>query len=81
MGSGTFNTLRHLRTIFGPCLLLVDVQNTFCIPGYELFVGGQSGNGAVEDNMRLCQFIYRQPATYHQNRLHTGYAYGDADIP
>ena len=41
------------------CLLLVDVQNTFCIPDYELFVGGRSGNGAVEDNIRLCQFIYR----------------------
>ena len=23
------------------CLLLVDVQNTFCIPDYELFVGGR----------------------------------------
>ena len=44
---------------FQTCLLLVDVQNTFCIPGYELFVGGRSGNGAVEDNVRLCQFIYR----------------------
>ena len=41
------------------CLLLVDVQNTFCIPDYELFVGGRSGNGAVEDNVRLCEFIYR----------------------
>ena len=41
------------------CLLLVDVQNTFCIPGFELFVGGRSGNGAVEDNIRLCEFIYR----------------------
>jgi nicotinamidase-related amidase len=41
------------------CLLLVDVQNTFCIPEYELFVGGRSGNGAVEDNVRLCEFIYR----------------------
>jgi nicotinamidase-related amidase len=37
----------------------VDVQNTFCIPGFELFVGGRSGNGAVEDNTRLCRFIYR----------------------
>ena len=44
---------------FRTCLLLVDVQNTFCIPDYELFVGGRSGNGAVEDNVRLCQFIYR----------------------
>lgn len=41
------------------CLLLIDVQNTFCIPGFELFVGGRSGMGAVEDNGRLCEFIYR----------------------
>ncbi|GAB1470477.1 hypothetical protein MASR2M66_13540 [Chloroflexota bacterium] len=40
-------------------LLLVDMQNTFCTPGFELFVGGRSGNGAVEDSIRLCQFIYR----------------------
>lgn len=44
---------------FKVALLLVDVQNTFCIPGYELFVGGRSGNGAVEDNIRLTEFIYR----------------------
>jgi hypothetical protein len=41
------------------CLLAIDVQNTFCIPEFELFVGGQSGRGAVEDNQRLCEFIYR----------------------
>ncbi|MGB3493928.1 MAG: hypothetical protein WBA57_14460 [Elainellaceae cyanobacterium] len=41
------------------CLLLIDVQNTFCIPDHELFVGGRSGMGAVEDNVRLCEFIYR----------------------
>ena len=41
------------------CLLLIDVQNTFCIPNFELFVGGKSGMGAVEDNVRLCEFIYR----------------------
>ena len=40
-------------------LLLVDVQNTFCIPEFELFVAGRSGRGAVDDNVRLCQFIYR----------------------
>jgi nicotinamidase-related amidase len=44
------------------CLLAIDVQNTFCIPGYELFVGGRSGMGAVEDNVRLCEFIYRNLA-------------------
>jgi nicotinamidase-related amidase len=40
-------------------LLLIDVQNTFCLPDFELFVGGKSGMGAVEDNVRLCEFIYR----------------------
>ena len=40
-------------------LMLIDVQNTFCIPGFELYVGGRSGRGAVEDNARLCEFIYR----------------------
>jgi nicotinamidase-related amidase len=41
------------------CLLLIDVQNTFCIPDFELFVGGKSGNEAVNDNVNLCEFIYR----------------------
>lgn len=40
-------------------LMLVDVQNTFCIPDFELYVGGKSGRGAVDDNIRLCEFIYR----------------------
>ena len=44
---------------FRICLLAVDVQNTFCIPGFELFVGGRSGTGAVDDNRRLCEFVYR----------------------
>ena len=41
------------------CLVAVDVQNTFCLPGFELFVAGRSGTGAVDDNKRLCAFIYR----------------------
>ncbi|MDQ3004808.1 MAG: isochorismatase [Chloroflexota bacterium] len=40
-------------------LMLIDVQNTFCIPEFELYVGGRTGHGAVEDNARLCEFIYR----------------------
>ncbi len=47
------------RDRFRICLMIIDAQNTFCIPGFELFVGGRSGNGAVEDNMRLCEFIYK----------------------
>jgi nicotinamidase-related amidase len=44
---------------FKICLVAVDVQNTFCIPDFELFVAGRSGTGAVDDNRRLCEFIYR----------------------
>ncbi len=44
---------------FRICLVAVDIQNTFCIPGFELYVGGRSGKGAVDDNRRLCEFIYR----------------------
>ena len=47
------------RDKFRIALLLVDVQNTFCVPEFELYVGGASGTGAVDDNRRLCEFIYR----------------------
>jgi nicotinamidase-related amidase len=40
-------------------LLLVDVQNTFCLPEFELFVGGRSGRGAIEDCERITAFLYR----------------------
>jgi len=39
-------------------LLLVDVQNTFCLPDFELFVSGRSGSGAVGDAERICRFLY-----------------------
>lgn len=45
--------------LFRLALVLVDVQNTFCIPGFELYVAGRSGTGAVDDNRRLAAFIYR----------------------
>jgi nicotinamidase-related amidase len=48
------------------CLLAVDVQNTFCIPDFELFVAGRSGTGAVDDNRRLCEFLYRNLAEITQ---------------
>lgn len=44
---------------FKIALIAIDMQNTFCLPGFELFVGGRSGVGAVEDTRRLCEFIYR----------------------
>jgi len=40
-------------------LIAIDVQNSFCIPGFELFVAGRSGTGAVDDNRRLAAFVYR----------------------
>jgi len=40
-------------------LLAVDMQNTFCTPGFELFVAGPTGDGAVRDSERLCAFVYR----------------------
>jgi nicotinamidase-related amidase len=51
---------------FRVALLAVDVQNTFCIPGFELFVAGRSGTGAVDDNRRLCEFVYRNLGTITQ---------------
>jgi len=44
---------------FRIAIVLIDVQNTFCLPDFELFVAGRSGNGAVEDNIRLCRYIYQ----------------------
>lgn len=38
---------------FKIALMPIDMQNTFCIPGFELFVGG-----APEDSKRLAGFIY-----------------------
>lgn len=48
------------------CLLLIDVQNTFCLPDFELFVAGRTGKGAIEDNVRLCEFIYRNLGIFTQ---------------
>ncbi len=41
------------------CLTIIDAQNTFCIPNFGLYVGGKSGKAAIEDNIRLCKFIYQ----------------------
>jgi nicotinamidase-related amidase len=51
---------------FRVCILAVDVQNTFCVPDFELFVAGRSGSGAVDDSRRLCEFIYRNLGTITQ---------------
>jgi nicotinamidase-related amidase len=48
---------------FKLALLAVDVQNTFCLPDFELFVAGRSGRGAVDDSRRLAEFVYRNLGT------------------
>jgi nicotinamidase-related amidase len=44
---------------FRIALVVVDMQNTFCSPGFELFVAGRSGTGALDDSRRVCEFVYR----------------------
>ena len=44
---------------FRVALVVVDMQNTFCSPGFELFVAGRSGTGALDDSRRVCEFVYR----------------------
>lgn len=41
------------------CLLIIDAQFSFCFPSGSLYVGGRSGRGAMDDNARLSEFIYR----------------------
>jgi nicotinamidase-related amidase len=55
----THQLLPKAKDRFKIALVLIDVQNTFCIPDFELYVGGRSGTGAVDDNIRLVRFIYR----------------------
>src|ERR1700751_3956672 len=40
-------------------LLLIDVQKDFCFPEGTLYVAGRSGRGALDDNQRIAEFIYR----------------------
>jgi len=40
-------------------LLLIDEQRDFCFPKGSLYVGGRSGAGAMDDNRRVAEFIYR----------------------
>jgi nicotinamidase-related amidase len=41
-------------------LLIIDAQRDFCHKEGTLFVGGRSGTGAIDDNCRLAEFIYRE---------------------
>lgn len=43
-------------------VLGIDLQKDFCFPTGSLYVGGRSGMGAIDDNVRLAEFIYRNLA-------------------
>ena len=43
-------------------LLLIDVQRDFCHHEGTLYVGGRSGQGAIQDTRRIAEFIYRNLA-------------------
>jgi nicotinamidase-related amidase len=57
-----------IKDHFKLCLMPIDTAITFCIPpgtkigpftfGGELYVGGQDGMGAVNDNIRLARWMY-----------------------
>jgi len=40
-------------------LLLIDCQRDFCFPEGSLYVAGRSGRGALDDNRRTAEFIFR----------------------
>jgi nicotinamidase-related amidase len=44
-------------------LVLIDLQRDFCFPEGTLYVGGRSGQGAMEDNDRMARFIYENLET------------------
>ena len=50
---------------FRVCLLAVDAEHVLH-SGLRAFVSGRSGTGAVDDNRRLCEFIYRNLGTITQ---------------
>ncbi|MBK8259705.1 MAG: nicotinamidase [Polyangiaceae bacterium] len=58
-------------------LLLIDVQKDFCFPQGSLYVGGRSGRGAMDDNRRIADFIYKNLGAISQitTTMDTHFAY------
>jgi nicotinamidase-related amidase len=57
--------------------LLIDVQKDFCFPEGSLYVAGRSGRGAIDDNRRIAEFVYRNLSslTTVTTTLDTHFAY------
>jgi hypothetical protein len=47
------------KDVFDLHVLGIDLQKDFCFPDGSLYVGGRSGMGAIEDNQRIAEFVYR----------------------
>jgi nicotinamidase-related amidase len=64
-------------TDFNLHLLIIDAQKDFCFPQGTLYVGSRSGTGAIEDNRRLAEFIYRNLGviTHITTTMDTHYAF------
>jgi len=54
--NGITNAAKDAKKV---CLVMIDMQKTFCTPGAELYVGGRSGTGAVDDARKITEFIYQ----------------------
>ena len=63
------------------CLVAVDVQNTFCIPGFELFVGGRSGDWCGGRQPSPLRVPLSQSRRHHAGDPDDGHPPGDADLP
>ncbi len=58
-------------------LYIIDGQKDFCFPEGTLYVGGESGTGAIDDSRRIAEFIYRNLRNISQVRatMDTHFAY------
>ena len=66
---------------FRLCLLAVDVQNTFCIPGFELFVGGPLGLGRGRRQPPPVRVDLPQPRLGHAGPRQPRHPPRDAGLP
>jgi len=66
-GARAFRRENHLRPAGSDPrrnhLVLIDAQRDFCFPEGTLYVGGRSGQGAMDDNDRVARFVYQNLGT------------------
>ena len=55
--SSNFTSIKDARKKVA--FLGIDLQKDFCFPKGTLYVGGRSGTGAIDDNVRIAEFLYK----------------------